>query len=468
VSVDLTADASYLDPATLAAVDRWVAYRTWHSRLPGAQVAIGLAGEVLMSRAYGFADVEQRIKMRDDHLFRIASHSKTFTATLILQLVEQGRLGLEDPVGAHLPELAAGVLGQVHLRELLEHTGGLLRDGLDADHWQFVRPFPDRDALLALVVDGGAKLDPGALFAYSNLGYSLLGLVVEAVTGQPFAQVTRERIVAPLGLADTSADYLATRADDYAVGYSGLHLATTRDPLSHVSTAAMDSATGFSSTARDLVRYFAAHRLGDERLLSDRSKRLQQRPANPIDPEHRDGDAYGLGMSVEEVDGRVYVGHGGGYPGHITKTLLDPETGLVVSVLTNASDGPAGPMARGIVELLQRAKQNAHAEGPSDGHRDSALLAWTGRYANLLYVMDVALLGGRLTTLGPTSWTPLAGSDQLEATGDGRLRIAAGSGTSSVGEFVTRDVQDGEVVSLRYGGLRFRPFPETVLEPTGD
>jgi len=115
------------DADTLAAVDRWVAYRLWHSRTPGAQVAVGLRGTPLFSAAYGFADLERRTPMRTDHLFRIASHSKTFTATLLLQLLEQGRLGLDDPLGRHLPELD-GAVADARVRELLEHTGGVLRD----------------------------------------------------------------------------------------------------------------------------------------------------------------------------------------------------------------------------------------------------------------------------------------------------------------------------------------------------
>ena len=131
-----------LDEHTLATIDRWLAYRLWYGRVPGSQVAIGVGGKLIFSRAYGYADLEQRTPMRTDHLFRIASHSKTFTATRILQLVEDGRLGLEDRLGDHLREFAEDVIGEIVIRELLEHTSGLLRDGLDADFWQGVRGVP--------------------------------------------------------------------------------------------------------------------------------------------------------------------------------------------------------------------------------------------------------------------------------------------------------------------------------------
>ncbi len=441
------------DEATLETIHRWVDFRLWDTRTPGAQVSIGVRGEPFFSRAYGWADLEAEVLMTTEHLFRIASHSKTFTATLVLQLVEQGRLGLDDPVGDHLPALAGGPLAGVAVRELMEHTGGLLRDGLDADYWTFQRPFPDVDQLVALAVQGGLKTDPGERYAYSNVAYSLLGLVVEAVTGTSFAEAARQGITAPLGLADTVADYDRERAGDYAVGYSGLHTATRRRALGHVATGAMAAATGFTSTATDLLTYFGAHTPGDQRLLSDRTKRLQQRQANVADPRSDDGAGYGWGMGREKVDDQTFVGHGGGYPGHITKTLLDPTSGLVICVLTNSIDGPATSLARGIAQLLAAA-----AEASTDGAvLTPSARRWTGRYANVWTVIDLAALGARRRTLTPEAPSPLEAADELAEDGPDRLLIAAGSGFGSVGEPVTR-LADGDP-GVRYGGMSLRPFP---------
>lgn len=440
------------DPATLEAVDRWVDVRLWHTRTPGAQVAIGVAGVPFFSRAYGYADLEGDVAMTTGHLFRIASHSKTFTATLVLQLVEQGRLGLDDPLGRHVPELADEPLGGVVVRELLEHTAGLLRDGRDADYWRAVRPFPDRDELLALAREGGLKTAPGERFAYSNVGYSLLGLVVEAVTGQGFADAARQRITEPLGLADTVADHWVERAGDHAVGHTGLHTGPRRRPVEHVGTGAMAAATGFTSTADDLITYFGAHVLGDERLLTDRSKRLQQRLVSAADPRADDGSGYGWGMVREKVGDQVFVGHSGGYPGHITKTLVDPRSGLTVVVLTNAIDGPATPLARGIVQLLAAAAEAGGEPTPS-------ARAWTGRYANAWGLLDIAAVGGRLRSVG-TEWAPLEARDELVEDGD-RLLIADGGGYGSVGEPVTRTEGGG----VRYGGMSFEPLPELAGGP---
>ncbi len=170
--------------------------------------------------------------------------------------------------------------------------------------------------------------------------------------------------------------------------------------------------------------------------------------ANLVDPRTDDGAGYGWGMVREKVGDQVFVGHSGGYPGHITKSLLDPVSGLTISVLTNAIDGPATQLARGIAQLLAAAAADGGAL-PASARR------WTGRYANPWTVVDVAAVGGRLRSLSTDAWAPLEGADELVEDGDDLL-IERGSGYGSVGEPVTRSVDGG----LRYGGLSFEPFAD--------
>jgi len=441
---DRQSPTAILNEATLATIDRWVEYRVWHTHLPGAQVAIGLDGELIFSAAYGYADLEQRVPMRTNHLFRVASHSKTFTATLILQLVEQRQLSLDDRVGDHVAELHDQELGDIVLRELLEHTAGVLRDGKDADFWLGLRAFPDHEEMITLV-SAGAKRPPGELFAYSNLGFGLLGAVLSSLTGQPYAEIVQKQITGPLNLSNTAGCYLSERAEDYARGYTGLATGLRRQRLDHVDTRALDAAAGVTSTAEDLVSYFGAHALGNGRLLSDRSKRLMQRTANLTDPIKPDGPTYGLGMAGESFDDHRTVGHGGGYPGHITRSLLDPETGLVVVALSNALDGPASQLAAGILKLVD----DALAHPATDGPQFTDVLDRTGRYHNLWGMLDLSVVGGRLLGTHPAEWDPLDGADELEVIDHDHLRIVAGSGYGSIGESVTF-AADG---SMRFGSM---------------
>ncbi len=263
-------------------VRTWLDHRVWQTRVPGAQVAIARHGEVVLSEAFGVADPTTEAPLTPAHLFRVASHSKTFTATAILQLAEQGALRLDDTLGAHVPELAdaGSELAGVTVAALLEHGAGVLRDGPDGDHWQHSGPFPDRAHLLAIATSPGvAKMAPDTAFNYSNVGYALLGLVVEAASGLSYADYLAERITAPLGLRDTTAEYVPARADEYAAASTSLRTSRERTVLPHVDTRAMAAATGVTSTASELVSFFSALVLpDDERLISAASKRVQQRP----------------------------------------------------------------------------------------------------------------------------------------------------------------------------------------------
>lgn len=418
----------------------WLGTQLATRRVPGVQVCVRYAGEVVLDDAFGLADVTTGEALTTEHLFRIASHSKTFTGTAILQLVEAGRLRLDDTVAHWVPELAGSDLEAVTLRELLGHQGGVLRDGVDCDYWQLGGDFPDRAALLAMVRADGKVYARNEHFKYSNLGYGLLGLVIEAVTGVGFAEHLAAAVLAPLGLVRTGAEYEPARAAEYAAGHTGLlDGEATRLTIDHVDTRALAAATGFYSTAHELSRYAEAHVMGDTTLLSDDSKRLMQRLESIVAPYGVEAGRYGVGMEVASVGDRALVGHSGGYPGHITRTFVDPVDGLAVCVLTNAVDGPAHDLAVGLVQLVDVAL--APGRGPGKGPVAPAEdlppvpAGVTGRFADLWGRTDLVELGGRLVLVHPSAPSPLAGLEEVEITPDG-LRIASGPGFGSAGEAV--------------------------------
>ncbi|MFJ3028686.1 serine hydrolase domain-containing protein [Curtobacterium sp. NPDC087080] len=446
--------------SVLPYVREWIDYKVWQLRLPGVQVAIGFEDEVLFSEAWGWADVEAGRRLTTTDLFRIASHSKTFTATALLQLADAGALRLDDTVGSFVPALveAGSPIADATVRELMEMGAGVVRDGADGDHWALDHPFPDADQLVALVVEGGAKVPVGSAFNYSNLGYGLLGLVVEAVTGTSYAEHVRRAIVEPLGLTGTGPEYDPAREDEFVVGYTGLHTARTRQRVPHVTTGALAAATGFHGTASDLVRYFSAHVPGRGSLLSDHAKRLAQRKAwsaLDTDPAAR---GYGAGFIVDRIGGREVRGHSGGFPGQITQTVFDPASSLVVSVLTSSATGPAGMLATGIVHLLDAAadEQAPGPELPEGVDTDR----YTGRFTTFEGITDVARVGDRLLAIDPTQPVPTESPVRLRVVDEDTLVMAAGNRFGSVDERITyaRD-EDGTVVSFRGdSGMTHRPW----------
>lgn len=451
-----TATNPALEPSAvrsaMAYLDSWLAFRRDHLRVPGVQAAVWSGDALVLSTAHGVADEPSGTPLTTGHLFRVASHSKTFTATAVLQLHEQGRLRLDDTLATWLPWLKEAPLGTRTVRELLAHGGGVTRDGREGDHWQLFREFPDEEALRAVAVDGADVLPANDRFKYSNIGYGLLGLVVAAASGRPYAEHVRAEIVDRLGLRDTGPELDADREADVATGHSALAYADHRVPVDQVRTGALASATGFYSTAEDLCRYASAHFLGAERLMGDDAKRLAQRAEWKVEGSPT---SYGLGFAVHDIGGRRMLGHGGGWPGHITRTLFDPAARLAVSVLTNAVDGPALELATGAVRLVDLA--GAH---PVDDDTAAAVQdTFCGRYASLWGVLDVARLGGRLYGIDPTAADPSDEPMELEVTGPDTLRFARAGGYGSYGESLraTRG-PDGTVTALQ-GGSGTTSYP---------
>jgi CubicO group peptidase (beta-lactamase class C family) len=449
-----------LDPENLREAltyyDSWLAFNQRYQRLPGVQAAVFAGEGIAFSAAYGLADVENAVPLTEQHLFRIASHSKTFTATAVFQLVEQGRLRLDDKASQHVTEIVGTPLGERTIRELLAHAGGITRDSLDADWWQLATSFPDRDELLAILrLDTSAVVPENERFKYSNIGYGLLGLVVEAAAGTSYNAYVQTAIVDKLGLAGLGPELDPARLSEYAAGYSALSYADQRVPIEHVDTRALASATGFFGNACDLVTYFSAHLPGDDRLLSDKSKREMRHPLWPTAAD--DKARYGLGLAVTKVGDRDVFGHGGGYPGHITRTLVDGERRLVVSVLTNSIDGTAGQLAETALKLIDLASSKERGDA-------TGLARFTGRFANLWGVTDFALLGGRLYATDPASPDPTTEPQPLEVDDD-TLRVTGGSGYGSYGESYrfTFD-SDGQVESIRgSSGLTLHPLDRFTL-----
>lgn len=439
-------------------LSRWLATQTQVRHVPGVQAAVRLGGELILSEAHGLADESTGEPLTEQHLFRVASHSKTFTAVTVLRLVAAGRLRLDDTVAQRLPDCADTPLAAVTVRELLSHTSGAIRDGVDADHWQLDRPFPDADALRAVVREHGATYAPQERFKYSNIGYGLLGAIIEAVTGQDFAAHVTQDVLAPLGLAHTSPELTDDATARAAVGHTRAHAGGRRVTVAPTATGALAAATGFVSTAEELSRFFAALALDRRDLLDEHGLRLMQRAEATFERGAGTG-TYGLGLIGTTVGGRRLVGHSGGFPGQITRTLLDPATGLTVSVLTNAVDGPAEALAVGLVQLIDVLTKDPEPwqELPA-GVTAEDLERLTGRYLSLWGETDVVRGGQRLVRLDPTTPGPLDSLEELRALDATTLRPEDKDGFGASGEDIPFDVDaDGRVLRLRVSGVSSLP-----------
>ncbi len=448
----MTTPPAWLAPA-LAYVPQWISYQMRISGQPGCAVAVAHDGAVVHESAYGHADLAAGVALTPRHRFRVASHSKSFTAAAIMKLREQGRVTLDDTAGQHVaglhPDIATATVAQ-----LLSHTAGIFRDGLDSAYWARRAPFSDAAAIRADLALPPA-IDAGTRLKYSNHGFALAGLVIEAVTGEPYGKWVQREIVLPAGLRETTPDVPLPPRAKLASGHSTDALLGRRVTLpSDQTTDALAAATGFVSTASDLAKWFAQLApAATTSILTPASRREMTRPQwrDPYSPLER---SYGLGIINGAVEGWDWFGHSGGFPGTITCSATVPAQGVTVSVLTNAADGWSHGWLDGIIHILKRM---ADAGAPTD-----TTAGWAGRWWSLWGASDLVPAGDRVLVASPGLPKPLLKVPELEVTGPDEARIVQAGAFASYGEPARRiRNKAGKPTALRLASMTL--LPEAAL-----
>jgi D-alanyl-D-alanine carboxypeptidase len=446
--------------AALDYLPQWLAHQMLLTEQPGCAVAVAHNGQLVFEAAFGHADLVRGKKLTPRHRFRVASHSKTFTAVGLMRLRELGRWRLDDPVGRYVKGLQADV-AQVSLAQLASHSAGLVRDGSDAGQWALRQPFLSEQALRADLAQG-LTLAAGERFKYSNHGYGLLGLAIEAVTDEPYNAWIAREVVAASGLTETVPDAQHLRASaPLALGHSAKHPVGQRQTLpARMSTNALSSATGFVSTAADLARFVGSLAPQAKHSVLSRASRREMLRRQWKSEHDSTGRWYGLGTIAGTLNGMAgawdHVGHSGGFPGQITRTACVPAQGLSVSVLTNAADGLSHTWLDGVLQVLQ-----AFAQHGAPTRRSTA---WQGRYWNLWGAFDVLPVAGRRVLLAnPALANPMADASEIELDGkdQGRIVLAGGFGFHGEPARLERDAK-GRIKALWVGGMRLAPAADVV------
>lgn len=432
----------------------WLEFHYKRLELPGFVVAIQYQDKVLFNEAYGYANLGTKAKMTPQHIFRIASHSKTFTSTAIMQLQEKGQLNLDDKVVKHIKWLKEHTdkrWQDVTIRQLLSHSAGVIRDGLDCDYWAIQRPFPDKAEFRRELLKADLVYDSNKTMKYSNYGFTLLGEVIDTVSGLPYNDYVTRNIIKPLGLKNTGPEYISSIKDKVATGYSRGDLEKKRLPLSNVDTKAMSSATGFYSTAEDLCKYTLAHYAGNTQILSEDSKKEIHRKHWKV-ANTKEREEYGLGFTIDYADRHKLIGHGGGFPGYITKTIFDPRKKYTIVVLTNAIDGEAKTIAVGIDKVIQWFQTN-YSDHPKHDFK-----AFEGRFMNLWAINDIISSGNKIVAVSPDTWEPFKEHEELEYIDATTLKIAKANGYSSEGELIHFELAGNKTASsIVYAGSKMVP-----------
>lgn len=444
--MEVRTEDAWINPA-IDYAGRWIDFKMGQFGQPGCVIAFTYRGQLVHEQAYGVADLTTGEALTPRHRFRVASHSKTFTATGIFKLIDQGRLSLDSTAGSFVeglhPEVAA-----VTIRQLMSHGAGLVRDGDNAGFFGDVRPFLVKDELLAELKKPLA-IEAGQRFKYSNYGYSLLGLIIEAITGEAYANWMQREIIAAAGLSETDPDMPANAAFPFARGHTARLLSPSRLVIPGVNPGnAMASATGFVSTAADLARFMAQLSPDVERSVLSAASRREMVKQVWDDPASGVVRNYSLGVYGSKPSGIDNFGHIGAFQGTITRTAMLPDLGVSVSVLTNAIDGPAVLWVEALIRILQRFHQ---AGAPPAAHAD-----WTGRWWGLWGAIEIVALGDKIITFNPAFDLPFAEASEITLSNADNGVVTSAPGFDRFGEPVhrARDA-NGEVVRIQIGGAGF-------------
>jgi CubicO group peptidase (beta-lactamase class C family) len=363
--------------AVLAEIDDLVREQMATWEVPGLTVGILHEGRV-ETAGYGVASLETKQPVVPETLFQIGSISKVFTTTLVMTLVDEGKLDLDAPVIGYVPDLPLAdetARRTITTRHLLTHKSGFYGDRFDD------QGIGD-DALAKAVAafhDLPQQTPPGEVWTYCNAGFDLAGRAVELILGQPFEQAMRERIFAPLGLERTT--YFAHEAIRHAVavGYTQPPNEPARIADPWPIPRRSNPAGGVSSNVAELLRFAQAHMQNGEldgvRVISAESARAMR-------TKQTEGDyprTWGLGWSLNDLGGLAIAEHGGATNGFMARLTTVPERGFAIAILTNGDHGSAahGKIGDAVLERFLGIKSDPPVRITLD---DAALSRFAGTY----------------------------------------------------------------------------------------
>ncbi len=321
-------------------VDDYIRAEMERQHIPGLSLAVAKKGELKKSAGYGVANIEQNSPVTANTIFQIQSITKTFTATAIMMLVEEGKIQIEDKITQHLPNLPESWNG-ITVRHLLTHTSGI-KDFIN-------EPIVNKrlDLTAEEVIDSLRKLplnfEPGEKYTYCNTGYHLLGMIIHKVTGKLWGEFLQERVFDPLGMKDTRIVSWPEIIPNRAAGYlwedgrvqNGHFLAPTI--LAYAGG-------GLRSTALDMAKWDAA--LCSEIILK---QSVLQQMWTPAKFNNGKDSTYGFGWGIEKSSGQRLISHTGSHmTGFKSAILRYMDDGLTVIVLTNQRGANQTAIAKGV------------------------------------------------------------------------------------------------------------------------
>lgn len=335
--VSRTFAAEQTDP-----VEQYIHVEMKKQHVPGLALLVSRGGQIVRAQGFGLANVELQVPVKPEAIFQSGSVGKQFTATAVMMLVEEGKIGLEDPLTKYFPE-APAAWKQVTIRELLSHTAGFTDYPKGFD----MRKDYSEGDLIKIVESIPLAYAPGTRWAYSNLGFLTLGIVIHKVTGEFYGDFLQERIFRPLGMSTTriisEADIVRNRAAGYRLVNGELK---NQEWVSPKLNTTADGSLYFSIL--DLAKWDAA--LYTEKVLK-RSSLDQMWTVAQLSNGQPNSGHYGFGWFIETSNGHRLIEHAGSWQGFETQISRYVDDKLTVVVLTNLAEAKPKVFADHVAQL---------------------------------------------------------------------------------------------------------------------
>lgn len=390
-------------------IEVWLEAQKDFEQLPGLTAIVVDDQEVLWKNGFGLANKEENVEAESSTLFSICSISKLFTSVAIMKLYDEGKLRLDDKISNLLPwynlQQQYPESGPVTIRSLLTHSSGLPREA-GYPYWTGPAfPFPTKEQVQEKLGEQETLYPSSTYFQYSNLALTLLGEVVEEISGQPYEEYVRQNILEPLNFSDTRTELPEDLyGNQLAIGYSAITRENNREKVKLFQAEGIKAAAGFSSNVEDLGAFASWNfRLLDTttaEILKPSTLNYMQR-VHWTDPNWK--VTWGLGYSVrKDSEGNTVVGHGGSCPGYRSSISMYPKYKMAYVVMVNAGGTSPGKYIQGIRGIMNKIK------GSSED-TEANLQEYTGRYSSQPWWSElyVGTWEGKLVTMSLPSDSPV-------------------------------------------------------------
>lgn len=443
--------------ANLKLMESWIEAQRSYRGLPGLSVALVYDQDVVYAKGFGFADLDSRSPATKGTLYRIASITKLFTATAILQLRDQGKLQLDDPIERYLSWYRIRNrfpnAPPVTIRHLLTHTSGLPREAA-FPYWTDYK-FPTRNDLIKALEQQESIFPTETRLKYSNLAYALLGEIVGEVSGIPYSEYVTRNILNPLGMVSTMVHFQDAHRKLLATGYSRRLENGERKEMPFLNAKGLVAAANMTSNVEDLARFASlqfrsGHVVFGSQILKGTTLREMQR-VHWLNPDWESG--WGLGFSVWKQDQRTIVGHAGWVNGYRSHLAFLPDEKIAVIVLANADDADAGYFARQILSTMLPSLRRATAPSLDVSIAEASWARYVGRYQDpWFFETEIMIMNGKLLMYDlsyPPEDNPRRRLVELTPEGPNTFRMTGENGN---GELVIFEMDSGnKVVKVKVG-----------------